>query len=35
MSSEVARNFLLWATVINYGIMTVWFLFFVFATIGC
>ena len=31
MSTEAARNFLLWATVINYGIMMVWFLFFVFA----
>jgi hypothetical protein len=30
MSSEVARNFLLWAAVINYGILMVWFLFFVF-----
>ena len=31
MSTEVARNFLLWATVINYGIMAVWFLVFAFA----
>lgn len=31
MSIEVARNFLLWCTVINYGILLVWFLFFVFA----
>ena len=31
MGSEVARNFLLWATVINYGVMTLWFLTFAFA----
>ena len=31
MSIEVTRNFLLWCTVINYGILLVWFLFFVFA----
>jgi hypothetical protein len=31
MSTEVARNFLLWCTVINYGILLVWFLVFVFA----
>ena len=31
MSIEVARNFLLWSTVINYGILLVWFLVFVFA----
>jgi hypothetical protein len=31
MSMEVACNFLLWATVINYGIMTAWFLVFIFA----
>jgi hypothetical protein len=31
MSIEVTRNFLLWCTVINYGILMVWFLFFVFA----
>jgi hypothetical protein len=31
MSLEFARNFLLWCTIINYGILTVWFLFFVFA----
>jgi len=31
MSIEVARNFLLWCTVINYGILLVWFLVFVFA----
>ena len=31
MSIEVARNFLLWCTVINYGILLVWFLFFALA----
>ena len=31
MSIEVARNFFLWATVIDYGILMTWFLFFVFA----
>jgi hypothetical protein len=31
MSIEVLRMTLLWCTVINYGIMTVWFLLFVFA----
>ena len=31
MSTEVTRHFLLWCTVINYGILLVWFLFFVFA----
>ena len=31
MSIEIARNFLLWATVIDYGILMTWFLFFVFA----
>ena len=31
MSIEVMRNFLLWCTVINYGILVVWFLFFAFA----
>jgi len=28
MSIEVMRAFLLWCTVINYGILLVWFLFF-------
>lgn len=28
MSIEVTRNFLLWCTIINYGILLVWFLFF-------
>ena len=31
MTIAVARNFLLWCTVINYGILLVWFLAFVFA----
>jgi Family of unknown function (DUF6868) len=30
LTIEVIRNFLLWCTVINYGILLVWFLFFVF-----
>jgi hypothetical protein len=28
MSIEVTRNFLLWCTIINYGILLVWFLIF-------
>jgi len=31
MSIEAIRNFLLWCTVINYGLLLLWFLFFVFA----
>ena len=31
MTIEVTRNFLLWCTVINYGVLLVWFLVFVFA----
>jgi hypothetical protein len=31
MTIEVARIFLLWCTVINYGVLLVWFLVFVFA----
>lgn len=31
MSIEATRNFLLWCTVINYGGLLVWFLFFAFA----
>jgi hypothetical protein len=31
MKIEVVRNFLLWCTVFNYGILLGWFLFFVFA----
>ena len=31
MSIELTRHFLLWCTVINYGVLLVWFLVFVFA----
>ncbi len=31
MSIEVTRTFLLWCTVINYGILLVWFLCFALA----
>jgi len=31
MSVEVMRNFLLWCSVINYGILLVWFVTFAFA----
>jgi hypothetical protein len=31
MSIEATRDFLLWCTVINYGILLLWFLFFAFA----
>jgi hypothetical protein len=31
VSIEVTRSFLLWCTVINYGVLLVWFLLFVFA----
>jgi hypothetical protein len=31
MTIEVTRNVLLWCTVINYGVLLVWFLVFVFA----
>ena len=31
MSIELTRDFLLWCTVINYGILSVWFLYFVCA----
>ena len=31
MSIEATRTFLLWCTVINYGVLLVWFLVFVFA----
>jgi hypothetical protein len=31
MSTEFTRSFLLWCTVINYGILVVWFLVFAFA----
>ena len=30
MTIDFARNFLLWCTVINYGVLLVWFLVFVF-----
>ena len=31
MSIDVTRNVLLWCTVVNYGVLLVWFLVFVFA----
>jgi hypothetical protein len=31
MTIAVTRNFLLWCTVINYGVLLLWFLVFVFA----
>jgi hypothetical protein len=31
MSIHIIRTFLLWSTVINYGVLLVWFLVFVFA----
>ena len=31
MTIEVTRRFLLWCTVIDYGVLLVWFLVFVFA----
>jgi hypothetical protein len=31
MSLELLRNFLLWCTVINYGLLLVWFLSFTLA----
>jgi len=31
MSIEFARNVLLWSTVINYGVLLVWFLMFMLA----
>ena len=31
MSMHVVRDFLLWCTVINYGVLLLWFLVFVFA----
>jgi hypothetical protein len=31
MSIEVMRDFFLWCTVINYGLLLWWFLFFAFA----
>jgi hypothetical protein len=34
MSIEVTRHFFLWCTVIDYGILLVWFLFFALAHDG-
>ena len=34
MTIDVARSFLLWCTIINYGVLLVWFLVFVFAHDG-
>jgi Family of unknown function (DUF6868) len=34
MTIEVTRAFLLWCTVINYGVLLVWFLVFAFAHDG-
>jgi hypothetical protein len=31
MTTEVTRHFLLWCTIIDYGILIIWFLAFVFA----
>ena len=31
MTINVFRNFLLWCTVIDYGVLLIWFLVFVFA----
>jgi hypothetical protein len=31
MTSEVIRSFLFWCTVINYGVLLIWFLAFAFA----
>jgi hypothetical protein len=31
MRTELMRHFLLWCTVINYGILLLWFMVFVFA----
>lgn len=28
MTIEVMRNFLLWCTILNYGVLVVWFVFF-------
>jgi hypothetical protein len=35
MTDEGIRHFLLWCTVINYGILLVWFLVFVSRTKRC
>lgn len=34
MSVELTRSFFLWCAVVNYGILLVWFLVFVFAHDG-
>jgi len=34
MTIDVARSFLLWCTIINYGVLLVWFLVFVLAHDG-
>jgi hypothetical protein len=34
MTIETAREFLLWCTAINYGVLIVWFMVFVFARDG-
>ena len=34
MTTKVTRNFLLWCTIINYGVLLVWFMVFVFAHDG-
>jgi hypothetical protein len=34
MNLEVTRSFPLWCTVLNYGVLLVWFLLFVFAREG-
>jgi len=31
MNIQILRNFFLWCTLIDYGVLIVWFLFFVFA----
>jgi hypothetical protein len=31
MTIEVTRTFLMWCTIVNYGILLVWFLVFAFA----
>jgi hypothetical protein len=31
MTTEVTRHFLLWCTILDYGVLLVWFLVFVFA----
>lgn len=31
MSLELTRRFLLWCSVLNYGVLLIWFVFFMFA----